>query len=88
MILEQRNLKVNDELEIHRKQEEKVMRTINKLQNQLVYYTESLNKKKGSKHFLDESNTLLQNEFLSKLKVTGLVFLLTAYTFMDSNRVH
>lgn len=70
MILEQRNLKVNDELEVHKKQEEKMQRNINKLQNQLVLYTEMLNKKKGSKHTLDERNSLLQNEFLMKLNVS------------------
>ncbi|KRT83426.1 hypothetical protein AMK59_3719 [Oryctes borbonicus] len=68
LILEQRNLKINDELEVHRKQEEKMRRNINKLQNQLVYYTEALSKKQGSKHNLDERNTLLQNEFVFKLK--------------------
>ncbi|GJQ86909.1 hypothetical protein Trydic_g11780 [Trypoxylus dichotomus] len=68
LILEQRNLKINDELEIHRQQEDKMQRSINKLQNQLVYFTETLSKKQGSKSNLDESNTLLQNEFVIKLK--------------------
>ncbi|KAI4455962.1 coiled-coil domain-containing protein 40 [Holotrichia oblita] len=68
LILEQRNLKINDELDVHHKQEEKMQRNINKLQNQLVYFTEALSKKKGSKDCLDASNCLLHDEFIIKLR--------------------
>lgn len=49
-----------------------MQRNINKLQNQLVYFTEALSKKKGSKNNLDEGNSLLHDEFIIKLKVTPL----------------
>ena len=69
LILEQRNLKINDELDVHKQREEQMNRSINQLQNQLVMCTEMLNRKKGNKLNLDEANSILQHEFMAKLKV-------------------
>ncbi|XP_022900304.2 coiled-coil domain-containing protein 40 [Onthophagus taurus] len=68
MILEQRNLKVNDELDLYNKQEANMTRSIKKLQNQILNCTEQLGKKKSSKQFLDEANEMFQNDFTCRLK--------------------
>ncbi|KAG5870507.1 hypothetical protein JTB14_006839 [Gonioctena quinquepunctata] len=75
LILEQKNLKVNDEIENYKKNEEKVLHNIRSLQNKGVALCETLFKKRNRKIDLDRNNSLLQSEYDSKLKDAELQML-------------
>ncbi|CAH1155012.1 unnamed protein product [Phaedon cochleariae] len=72
LILEQKNLKINDELEAYKKNEEKVSHNISNLQNKGVSLCENLFKKRNKKIDLDRNNSLLQTHYDSKLKEAEL----------------
>lgn len=69
MILEQKNLKIGDEIDNQKRQEDKMNRNVNNLQNELLQLNDSLIKKKGSKFDLDKHNNAVQTEYINKLKV-------------------
>lgn len=69
MILEQKNLKIGDEIDYQKKQEDKMNRNVNNLQNELLQLNDSLVKKRGSKFDLDKHNIAVQTEYINKLKV-------------------
>lgn len=68
MVLEQKNLKIGDEIDNLRKQEEVMNRNINKLRNEMVVYNEKITKKRGNKTHLERSNEYLQQDYFSKLQ--------------------
>ncbi|KAK9888236.1 hypothetical protein WA026_000503 [Henosepilachna vigintioctopunctata] len=68
LILQQKNLRLTDEIESIKKQDQKTSRNISNLHNKILMKSESLTKKKGEKKFLDAGNELTQTEFMSKLK--------------------
>ncbi|XP_066257317.1 coiled-coil domain-containing protein 40 [Euwallacea similis] len=72
MILIQKNLKVSNELENYKKQEEQVLHKISNLQNRTVVLCDSLYKKKDRKANLDKSNYHLQSQYDGKLKDSEL----------------
>ncbi|KAL3274206.1 hypothetical protein HHI36_015620 [Cryptolaemus montrouzieri] len=72
LILQQKNLKVTDEIEAIKKQDQKTSRNILNLHNQILMKSESLNRRKGQKKDLDTCNDLTQAEFISKLKEAEL----------------
>lgn len=76
MILHQRNLKVNDELESYIKTESDINRSVENLYNKISVLNDELCKKKGTADCLKEHNTLHQVDFTTKLKV----ILLCKYT--------
>ncbi|XP_066154408.1 coiled-coil domain-containing protein 40-like [Euwallacea fornicatus] len=72
MILIQKNLKVSNELENYKKQEEQVLHKISNLQNQTMVLCNSLYKKRDRKANLDKSNYHLQSQYDGKLKDSEL----------------
>lgn len=68
MVLEQKNLKIGDEIDNLKKQEEVMHRNINKLRNQIVVNNEKITKKRGNKIHLERSNEYLQQDYFSKLQ--------------------
>ncbi|XP_050303237.1 coiled-coil domain-containing protein 40 [Anthonomus grandis grandis] len=72
LILEQKNLKVNNEIENYKKQEERVSQNINNLQNKTSVLCDNLYKKKDRKNVLDKKNYYLQSQYDGKLKDTEL----------------
>lgn len=75
MILEQKNIKINDELEAFKKYEEKVLHNISNLQNKAAAVCERLFKKKGHKEILSKTNILLHSQYETKLKDSELAIL-------------
>lgn len=69
MILEQRNLKITDELEMHKKKEIVMNRSIAFLYNKLAALNGQLCKKKEDKSVLNEDNNLVQVDYVGLLKV-------------------
>ncbi|CAG9768078.1 unnamed protein product [Ceutorhynchus assimilis] len=74
-ILQQKNLKISQEIENYKKQEEKTLHNINHLQNKTSILCDQLNKKKNTKINLDKTNYHLQFEFDGKLKEAELEYL-------------
>lgn len=74
LLLVQKNLKINDELEAHRKLQAKMERYIINLQNRLQMLNDELCKKKGNKDLLGKDNDYLQSEYLGKLQVRKRYF--------------
>lgn len=68
MVLEQKNLKIGDEIDNLKKQDEVMHRNINKLRNQIVVNNEKITKKRGSKTHLERNNEYLQQDYFSKLQ--------------------
>ncbi|XP_030767006.1 coiled-coil domain-containing protein 40 [Sitophilus oryzae] len=68
LILEQKNLKVSNEIEEYKRQERMVVRNINNLQNKISNLCDSLTKKKDRKLDLDKSNYYVQSQYEGKLK--------------------
>ncbi|KAJ8953759.1 hypothetical protein NQ318_015415 [Aromia moschata] len=83
LVLEQKNLRVRDEIEMYKKAEEKVLQNVNNLQNRSVILCETLFKKRNQKTDLDRNNTLLQNEYDSRLKDAELACLQTQADIVD-----
>ncbi|XP_023021111.2 lethal (2) 41Ab [Leptinotarsa decemlineata] len=75
LILEQKNLKISDEIEDYKKFQDKVLHNIRNLQNKGEALCETLCKSRNRKTDLDRSNTLLQSEYDSKLKDSELQLL-------------
>ncbi|KAJ8930557.1 hypothetical protein NQ314_016638 [Rhamnusium bicolor] len=75
LILEQKNLRISDEIDAYKRAEEKVMQNINNLQNRAALLCDILFKKRNQKTSLDKSNTLLQSEYYCKLKDSELACL-------------
>nr|CAH7722539.1 unnamed protein product [Callosobruchus chinensis] len=75
LILEQKNIKINLDIEAYKKQEEKVQRNIRTLHNKSIILCEVLYKKRHQKVELDRNNILLQNHFDTKLKDAELAML-------------
>lgn len=63
LILEQKNLKVSNELDNYKKQEEKILQNINNLQNRAVVLCDNLYKKRDKKSTLDKSNYYVQSQY-------------------------
>lgn len=72
MILIQKNLKVSNELDNYKKQEEKILMNINALQNKATVLCDNLYKKRDKKSTLDKSNYFLQFQYDGKLKDSEL----------------
>lgn len=68
MVLEQKNLKIGDEIDSLRKQEDIMNRNINKLRNQIVVSNEKISRKRGSKLDMERSNEYLKQDFFSRLQ--------------------
>lgn len=68
MILEQRNLKIGDELEALKKQDDKMSRNISNLITKQISLQETLNNRKGNKNVMCKDNVITQSEFIGKLK--------------------
>ncbi|RZC34989.1 coiled-coil domain-containing protein 40, partial [Asbolus verrucosus] len=68
LILEQKNLKVTDELDAFKKQQEKVLRSINNLHNQLTVTGDNFCKTKGLKINMDKENEVMRQDYVYKLK--------------------
>lgn len=62
LILEQKNLKVSNDIQNYKKQEEKILQNINNLQNRISVLCDNLYKKKDRKSNLDKSNYYLQSQ--------------------------
>ncbi|KAJ8917137.1 hypothetical protein NQ315_012629 [Exocentrus adspersus] len=75
LILEQKNLRIRDEINAYKKAEEKVLHSINTLQNRGTVLSEVLFKKRHQKTNLDRNNVLLQFEYDTKLKDAELACL-------------
>lgn len=72
MILIQKNLKVSNELDNYKKQEEKILMNINALQNKATVLCDNLYKKRDKKSTLDKSNYFLQFQYDGKfVKLVG-----------------
>jgi hypothetical protein len=69
LILEQKNLRVSDELGAHKKQQDKVLRCINNLHSQLTVMGDNFVKTKGLKVNMDKDNEVLRQDYVYKLKV-------------------
>lgn len=69
MILEQKNLKISDEIETLKKEEDRMIRNVNKLHTEVLTLNDNLNKKRGNKHDMDRLNEIIQHEYVNKLKV-------------------
>lgn len=74
-ILEQKNLNVNDELEVYKTNQNKVIHNINNLQNKSVILCEAIFKKRNQKDKLDRTNILIQSEYETKLRDAELIVL-------------
>ncbi|XP_044759572.1 coiled-coil domain-containing protein 40 [Coccinella septempunctata] len=68
LILQQKNLKLSDEIEAINKQDQKTSRNILNYHNQILMRSESLSRKKDERKGLDAHNDLAQMEFMSRLK--------------------
>ncbi|XP_971171.2 coiled-coil domain-containing protein 40 [Tribolium castaneum] len=68
LILEQKNLRVSDELEACRKLQDKVVRSINNLHSQLTVMGDNFVKTKGLKINMDKDNEVLRQDYIYKLK--------------------
>lgn len=66
--MEQKNLKVTDELESHQKQEIQVGREIDILHNRLTVLGDSFCKKKGYRVDLGKDNDVIRQDYVYKLK--------------------
>ncbi|XP_018561589.1 coiled-coil domain-containing protein 40 [Anoplophora glabripennis] len=75
LILEQKNLRIRDEIEAYKKAAEKVLHNINSLQNRSTVLSEVLFKKRHQKTNLDRNNVLLQSEYDTKLRDADLACL-------------
>lgn len=67
-ILEQRNLKISDELEACVRKETELNRSVDNLYKKVSLLNEQFFKKKGNANFLTETNNLQQVDYVSKLK--------------------
>lgn len=67
-ILEQKNLNINADLEVYKKNQDKVIHNINNLQNKIINLCETIFKKRNQKEKLDRSNILIQTEYETKLR--------------------
>ncbi|XP_045477303.1 coiled-coil domain-containing protein 40 [Harmonia axyridis] len=72
LILQQKNLKVTDEIEAISKQDQKTSRNILNYHNQILMRSESLSRKKDERKGLDAHNDLAQLEFMTKLKAAEM----------------
>lgn len=72
LILQQKNLKITDDLDGIKIQHQKTTRNILNLHNQILMKSETLSKKKGTKQYLDVHNDLTQADYLNKLKISEL----------------
>ncbi|XP_076250915.1 coiled-coil domain-containing protein 40-like [Rhynchophorus ferrugineus] len=68
LILEQKNLKVSNEIESYKAQERNILRNINNLQNKVSSLCDILTKRKDKKSVLDKSNYYVQYQYDGKLK--------------------
>lgn len=75
LMLEQKNLRIRDEIEAYKKAAEKVLHNINNLQNRSTVLSEVLFKKRHQKINLDRNNVLLQSEYDTKLRDSELACL-------------
>lgn len=75
LMLEQKNLRIRDEIESYKKAAEKVLHNINNLQNKSTVLCEILFKKRNQKTNLDRNNVLLQSVYDTKLKDSELACL-------------
>lgn len=68
MMLQQKNLKIRDDIDNLKKQEENMNRNINKLRNQIVVNNEKIMEKRGNNFNLERNNEYLQQDYFSKLQ--------------------
>ncbi|KAF5290868.1 hypothetical protein FQR65_LT11507 [Abscondita terminalis] len=68
-LLQQKNLRINDELNDYQEKEDKLNRAIVTLQNRILICNEQIIKKKGSKNSIEKDTDLIQFDFSGKLQV-------------------
>ncbi|KAB0794085.1 hypothetical protein PPYR_13705 [Photinus pyralis] len=66
-LLIQKNLKINDELENYRRQEEVLSRSMVNLQNKITIMNELINKAKGNKIVMEKDTDTIQFDYSGKL---------------------
>ena len=69
LILEQKNLKIQHEMDCHNKEEKAVIRSIASLSNKLLSLNLKLCERKDLKETLDKDNLYTQNHYMNLLKV-------------------
>jgi hypothetical protein len=69
LILDQKNLKIEREIEGHDKEEKAISRSIASLSNKLLWLNLKLCEKKDYKGTLDKENLYMQNHYMNILKV-------------------
>lgn len=69
LILDQKNLKIQHEIEGHNKEEKAISRSIASLCNKLLSLNLKLCEKKDYKGTLDKENLYMQNHYMNILKV-------------------
>ena len=69
LILEQKNLKIQHEMDCHKKEEKAIIRSIASLSNKLLSLNLKLCKRKDLKETLDKDNLYTQNHYMNVLKV-------------------
>lgn len=69
MILQQKNLRITDDLDSFQQLEEKLNRGIKKHQSNIVVLNNKLFDKKGYRESMDKQNVVIHNEYMGKLQV-------------------
>jgi hypothetical protein len=76
LILDQRNLRIEHEIEGHSKEEKAINHSIASLNNKLLTLNLKLCEKKDHKGTLDKENLYLQNHYMNMLKVCFLLIII------------
>ena len=69
LILEQKNLKIQHEMESHNREKKAIIRSITSLSNKLLSLNLKLCERKDLKETLDKDNLYTQNHYMKLLKV-------------------
>ena len=69
LILEQKNLKIQHEMDCHNREEKAIIRSIASLSNKLLSLNLKLCERKDLKETLDKDNLYTQNHYMNLLKV-------------------
>lgn len=74
LVLDQKYMKIEAEINKYKKDEINTIRTIHDLQKKLVTLNQQCSEKKNYKDFLDNENFAAQNQLICDLKVRLFVF--------------
>lgn len=69
LILQQKNLRITDDLNQYQNLEEKLNRSITKYRSQIVILNNKLFDKKGHRESMGKHNVVIHNEYMGKLQV-------------------